>query len=232
MQKLFLILISLMLIINNAFADLLIDNNPPWKDNSKIRIGVLLFPKFETLDVFGPVEIFGSLPDKFEIIYIGTYIGVIDSDQGVPINVIYSYESHPKIDMMLIPGGQGVRNEINNLKLLNYVKLQANKVSLVISVCTGAALLAKSGVLDYRRATTNKQVFSWVESQSQKVKWSENARWVDDGNIITSSGVAAGIDMSLYIIKKMYGESVLHQVENYTEYQFSDESTNDYFIAH
>lgn len=204
-------------------------NTPRVSLDKPKTIGILVFPGFETLDVFGPVEMFGSIPDKFKIVMIGTKPGTIKSYQGISIKVDTDMAHAPRTDILMIPGGQGVRTEILDPKVVNWIQKRSKASELTLSVCTGAALLAKAGVLDGHKATTNKQVFSWVESQGPKVTWIKKARWVDDGNIITSSGVSAGIDMSLYVIDKLYGEDTLKYVETYTEYNFNDDSANDKF---
>lgn len=195
-------------------------------------MGVLLFPDFELLDVFGPLEMFGHLPDIFRIILISEKSNLIKSKQGIVVKTDVDLNSTPHLDILLIPGGQGTRKEVNNTTLINWLKEQSTKTDMLLSVCTGAALLAKSGVLDNRRATTNKIAFDWVKEQGPDVKWIERARWVDDGNIITSSGVAAGIDMSLAVIAKLCGIEKAEYLANITEYIWNKEADNDVFAKY
>jgi len=200
-------------------------------DGDVKTLGVLLFPDFETLDVFGPLEMFGSIPDKIKLILIGTTPGPITSYQGISVNVDTDVDHAPHTDFLLIPGGHGVRTEVGNTDLLGWIKARSDEAELTMSVCTGAGLLAKAGLLDGRRATTNKQVFDWVTSLGPKTDWVKRARWVDDGDIVTSSGVSAGTDMSMYVIEKLYGPEVLKDVETYTEYTFDPDPSNDKFAV-
>lgn len=130
----------------------------------------------------------------------------------------FDFKHSPDLDLLLIPGGIGTRTEVQNQQLMEWIKSQSTQVELIMSVCTGAALLAAAGVLDGRRATTNTIAFDWVAEQGQTVDWVKNVRWVDNGNIITSAGVSAGIDMSLYVIARLFGAAVRDDVARLTEY--------------
>ena len=167
---------------------------------SKRTIGVVLFEGFELLDVFGPLEMFGLAADHFEIRLISQTGGVVASRQGPKSVCDDSFQSAPAIDVLLVPGGIGTRREVNNPVLLDWLKERSKQAELVASVCTGSALLAKAGVLDGLHATTNKMAFAWAASQSEKVQWQKQARWVEDGKVFSSSGVSAGIDMALAVI--------------------------------
>ena len=158
---------------------------------SKRTLGVVLFEGFELLDVFGPLEMFGLAADHFEIRLISESGGVVASRQGPKSICDDSFQSAPAIDVLLVPGGIGTRREVNNPVLLNWLKKRSQQAELVASVCTGSALLAKAGVLDGLRATSNKLAFAWAASQSEKVQWQQQARWVEDGKVFSSSGVSA-----------------------------------------
>jgi putative intracellular protease/amidase len=107
----------------------------------------------------------------------------------------YSLADCPRIDVMLVPGGIGTRREVQTALLLDWLRQRAAQAEIVSSVCTGAALLARAGLLDGRRATSNKLSFKWVTEQGPAVEWIlRQARWVEDGKFATSSGVSAGID--------------------------------------
>ena len=192
-------------------------------------LGVLIFPGFELLDVCGPLEIFGSLSDKFKIIIIAEKIGQVKSTQNIALIADADFNSTPPLDLLLISGGLGTRQEVNNQELINWISRQALTTDLLLSVCTGSALLAKTGILDNRLATSNKKAFDWVMQQGSKVNWVHKARWVDDGNIITSSGVAAGIDVSLYVIAKLYGIQTSENLACGLEYIWNKDANNDPF---
>jgi len=192
-------------------------------------MGVLLFEEFELLDVTGPIEMFGCLPDQINLAFIAEQKGLVTSSQSLAVMAMYDFASAPKLDFLFVPGGKGTRTEVNNSPLLSWINTQALQVELILSVCTGAALLAKAGLLDHHKATSNKLAFDWVKSQGPNTQWIRKARWVDDGKIITSSGVAAGIDMSLYVIARLYGESKRDEVIRQTEYMFNEDPEKDFF---
>ena len=198
---------------------------------SKRTIGVVLFEDFELLDVFGPLEMFGMAADHFEIRLISEHGGVVASRQGPKSVSDDSFESAPAIDVVLVPGGIGTRREVDNPVLLDWLQQRAQQAELVTSVCTGSALLAKAGVLDGLRATTNKLVFAWAASQSAKVRWQQQARWVEDRKFFTSSGVSAGIDMSLAVIAKLVSHQAVEQAANFAEYDWHRDADWDPFAA-
>ena len=198
---------------------------------SKRTIGVVLFEDFELLDVFGPLEMFGMAADHFEIRLISQHGGVVASRQGPKSVSDDSFESAPAIDVVLVPGGIGTRREVDNPVLLDWLQQRAQQAELVTSVCTGSALLAKAGVLDGMRATTNKLAFTWAASQSAKVQWQQQARWVEDRKFFTSSGVSSGIDMSLAVIAKLVSHQAAEQAANFAEYDWHRDADWDPFAA-
>ena len=165
-------------------------------------LGVVLFPGFELLDVYGPLEAYGHLPEAFRIVQVAAQAGPVASAQGPRVVADVGLADAPKLDWLMVPGGIGTRQEVDNAPLLDWLRTRAAVAERVTSVCTGAALLARAGLLDGHRATSNKAVFAWVQSQGPKVTWVPEARWVHDGRFSTSSGVSAGIDMALDLIAK------------------------------
>ncbi len=184
------------------------------------RIGALIFPGFELLDMFGPLEMFGLLKDEFEICMVGEDEGPVPSSQGPEAIADATYETEAKYDLVLIPGGQGTRREVDNPATLSWLRKVQSDAELMLSVCTGSALLAKTGLLDGLQATTNKAAFDWVASQGQNVKWVKQARWVEDGGYFTSSGVSAGMDMSLAVLSHLLGKETAEQVAISAEYDW------------
>jgi len=198
---------------------------------SKRTLGVVLFEGFELLDVFGPLEMFGLAADHFEIRLISESGGVVASRQGPKSICDDSFQSAPAIDVLLVPGGIGTRREVNNPVLLNWLKKRSQHAELVASVCTGSALLAKAGVLDGLRATSNKLAFVWAASQSEKVQWQQQARWVEDGKVFSSSGVSAGIDMALAVIAKLVSQQAAEDAANFAEYTWQRDADCDPFAS-
>jgi putative intracellular protease/amidase len=193
---------------------------------------VVLFNGFETLDVFGPVEVLGRHEDISKIAFVSWAGGLITSSQQVPvITEAISSLSLQSEYILLVPGGSGTRNEVKNERLLEIMKQLTRNAQFVLSVCTGAALLAKIGILDHKKATTNKRSFDWVMQQGTNVTWVKKARWVKDQNIYTSSGVSAGIDMALGFIADTYGEEQAKVIANRIEYSWNKDSEADIFYS-
>lgn len=193
------------------------------------RADILLFNKFETLDVFGPVEVFGRLPDVFKLNFISVNGGIVESSQNVRVDT-NSYENNNNIEKILfVPGGSGTREKVNYINFIEFIKNMANESKYILSVCTGSALLAKTGILNGKRATSNKRAFNWVVEQGQQVNWIKEARWVNDDKIYTSSGVSAGIDMALGFIGDILGKEKALEISNGIEYIWNENSEYDPF---
>jgi putative intracellular protease/amidase len=195
------------------------------------RLGVLIFPGFELLDVFGPMEMFGLLHKEFSPVLIGEAVGPVASGQRLSAHADKAIADSNDYDVLLVPGGAGTRREVANQHLLDWIARTSERSELTLSVCTGSALLAKAGVLDRRRATTNKLAFNWVAEQGPKVEWVRQARWVEDGKFITSSGVSAGMDMALGAIAVMLGMERAEEVALWSEYNWNKDSNWDPFAA-
>jgi transcriptional regulator GlxA family with amidase domain len=194
-------------------------------------VGTLLFPGFELLDVYGPLEMFGALPDAFSLQMVAQAAGPVASRQGPQtIADVATADARP-YDILLVPGGLGTRTEVDNVALIDWLQQHAQASTIVATVCTGAALLARTGHLDGRKATTNKKAFDWVVSQGPKVNWQRRARWVVDGKYHTSSGVSAGMDMALALIAQLLGKEKAQWVANHTEYRATNDANDDPFAA-
>ncbi len=193
-----------------------------------MNLGVLLFEGFELLDVFGPLEMLGQL-DDLSIEMVSESIGSVKSAQGPAAFAEKQLNSSTNYQIILVPGGVGTRREVNNPATIRWISENAAKATYVASVCTGSALLAKAGVLNEKKATTNKLAYSWVLSQGPQTEWIAKARWIQDGNIFTSAGVSAGIDMSLALIKEIWGERKAQEIADWAEYHWNQDFTNDVF---
>lgn len=194
-------------------------------------LGVLLFEGFELLDVFGPCEAYGirDLDGAFRIAMVAEKPGPIASAQGPRAVAEFGFNDCPRLDVLLVPGGIGTRREVDNGTLISWLRTRAAEIELVTSVCTGAALLARAGLLDGRRATTNKRSFAWVERQGPKVNWIKQARWVEDGKFATSAGVSAGIDLALATIARLVSAEIAEQAASAMEYEWHRDAAWDPF---
>lgn len=197
--------------------------------SKKRTIGVVLFPEFELLDVFGPLEMFGIASDSFHINMVAQSKEAVASRQGPKSVVEHTFDEPIFYDILLVPGGQGTRREVDNKAILDWLGQQAPRAEYVSSVCTGSVLLAKAGLLDGVRATTNKRSLDWVVSHGPKTLWQRRARWVEDGKIFTSSGISAGIDMSLALIQKILGPEKAQEITKRAEYIWNQDANHDPF---
>ncbi|MDF2988717.1 MAG: dimethyladenosine transferase [Eubacterium sp.] len=189
---------------------------------------VILFNEFETLDVFGPVEIIGKLDEHFSIEYYSLEGGIVRSSQNVRI------ETKAVVDIaaggiLLIPGGFGTRKEVFNSEFIDVVKKLCQEARYVLTVCTGSALLAKTGLIKGLQATSNKMSFDWVCEQDMSVNWMKKARWTVDQKYYTSSGVSAGIDMTLGFVADTVSLKAAQTVANGIEYIWNQDKDNDPF---
>jgi transcriptional regulator GlxA family with amidase domain len=195
-------------------------------------VGVLLFEGFELLDVFGPLEAWGmhaEISAACEIVTTAEKAGAVKSAQGPRALADYTLADCPLIDVILVPGGIGTRREVNNAAVMEWLRRRAAEAEIVASVCTGAALLARAGLLDGRRATSNKLSFKWVTEQGLAVQWVRQARWVEDGKFATSSGVSAGIDMTLALIARLAGAEIAERIATRMEYEWHRDPSWDPF---
>jgi len=204
-----------------------VSNPAPVKETR--TLGVVLYPGFELLDVCGPVEMFGNVGKPLKVITVAQKAGDVKCTQGPAMKAEYGFDDCPPLDLLLVPGGFGTIRELNNEKLLSWLRERAAKAEIVTSVCSGSAILAKAGLLDGRRATSNKVYFQMAVSSGPKVEWIKKARWVDDGDRVTSSGVSAGTDMALHVIERLYGEQIAQKIADGTEYQWHRDADDDPF---
>jgi putative intracellular protease/amidase len=189
---------------------------------------VILFDNYEPLDVFGPVEIIGKLNNIYKIEFFSEAGGIVGCSQNIRIDTLPILQM-PEGGVLMIPGGFGTRKEINNEKLIRLIKEHAEKSEYVLTVCTGSALLAKTGLINLLEATSNKLAFDWVSGQNEKVKWIRKARWVNDGKFYSSSGVSAGIDMALGFVADTIGNEIAEKIAKGIEYIWNKEKENDPF---
>ncbi len=200
------------------------DQPPPSK-----TIAALVFPGFELLDYFGPLEMFGALPERYRILVVAERDEAVRSTQGPRVMADQSLAACDDAELLWIPGGIGTREAVANPALLDWLRERSATTDTVASVCTGSGLLAAAGILDGRRATSNKRAFPWARSQGASVEWIPKARWVRDGRFWTSAGVAAGIDMALAIIADQCGDETAAETADLTEYAWHRDADWDPF---
>jgi len=197
--------------------------------SSPRTLGAILYTDFELLDLYGPLEMFGSLGPDLRIVTVAEKTGPIASAQGPETVARFDFASAPQLDLLLLPGGIGTLPQLANAAMHEFLRARSRTAEATMSVCSGSAILAKAGLLDGRRATSNKQFFSLATAQSDEVDWVEKARWVEDAPFVTSSGVSAGTDMALAVIAKLYGRERADLIANLTEYEWQTDPTRDPF---
>ncbi|KAL2116644.1 hypothetical protein VTJ04DRAFT_8812 [Mycothermus thermophilus] len=187
------------------------------------RIGILLHRAFSVLDVFGPLEILQALSRQTHLqLFLLSRDG--PSGPGVstaPASVVMNRfnssffpvipathglskaEAPPELDVLIVPGGLGARSPDLGPEV-EYIKRVFGQLDYLITICTGTGIAAQAGVLDGRRATTNKAAWATITAMGPKVKWVSPARWVEDGKVWSSSGVTAGLDLTFEFIRKKY----------------------------
>jgi len=198
-------------------------------DTRPRRLGAIFFPGWEMLDTCGPLEMFGNMQGLIEIVTVAERAGAVASAQGPAIVATHGFEDCPPLDLLLIPGGIGTRTEVDNPVMIDWLKRRVPQAELTMTVCTGTALLARTGLLDGRRATTNKMFFHWVAEQGPRVVWVKSARWVEDGPFVTASGVSAGIDMALAVVARLATPELSDNLALATEYDWHRDASWDPF---
>ena len=197
------------------------DAAPTDKPEKKKRtLGVVLYEGFEPLDVYGPVEVFGNVGGPLKLHLVAEKAGPVKSILGAATVAEFGFDDCPELDLILVPGGMGTLKQLRNEKFHTWLRDRAPKAEIVMSVCSGSAILAQAGLLDGRKATTNKQSFKLLTSGKNKVEWVKEARWVDEGDRVTSSGVSAGIDMSLHIVARLLGSAEAEETARYMQYDW------------
>lgn len=207
------------------------------------RVGILLFDDFEPLDVWGFVQAFtiarflGSTYAEaeacpFQVAFIADTLDKVRSYNGpsvVPdLTCAEALEDSP--DVLMVPGGFGIRTLLDPERdpsaldgTLDWLRAMDERVEVMSSVCTGAALLARAGLLDEVPATTNRVAFDWVASHGPLVLWDDQARWVDAGKYVTSAGVSAGMDMAFHLVARLAGRAVAERAAKAAEYEWARE---------
>ncbi|KAH7417898.1 class I glutamine amidotransferase-like protein [Cadophora sp. MPI-SDFR-AT-0126] len=225
-------------------AGLAICQNSPLPTN----IGILLFPGFQPLDVIGPLDVFNALSIQR---HIHTFF-ISSSSSPVPFGAYtipwftptgnfssklegsfvpsYAFDNAPSMDVLIVPGGIGTRAPSPILdETIRFLKDVYPKLAYLMTVCTGSGIAARAGVLDGRSATTNKLAWAQTIALGPKVKWVAEARWVKDGNIWSSSGVSAGIDVAVAFVTEVYSEAAAVKVTNMLEYERHSNASDDPF---
>jgi transcriptional regulator GlxA family with amidase domain len=187
------------------------------------NVAILIFDDVEVLDFCGPFEVFSVAnrftdPAAFSVHTVAEKDGPILTRGGLSINSPHRLGDCPQPDLLLVPGGQGTRREINNEPLIDWIRQASAKAELVMSVCTGALLLGKAGLLDGLEATTHHGALDLLRQVAPLTTVHAIRRFVDNGRVICSAGIAAGIDMSLHVVGRLLGSQVAIKTTQHMDY--------------
>lgn len=192
------------------------------------QVQVVIFDNVEVLDFAGPFEVFGVAglrtgPAPFRVETVGLSTAPIRARNGLEIRPNTSIDQATCCEVLILPGGSGARREMHNARLLDWIRLQAESTEVILSVCTGALLLGRAGLLDGLDATTHHGAFDELTRASPSTRVLRGARYVDNGRVVTSAGISAGIDASLHVVAKLLGHAVAVETAEYMEYDWRTE---------
>ncbi|MBD1912940.1 DJ-1/PfpI family protein [Leptolyngbya sp. FACHB-8] len=201
-------------------------------DSGTVSVGIYIFPDVEVLDFAGPYEVFTtasrvfkranlSLPEPFTVFTIAPQPSTIRARAGLVVQPDYTFANHPPIDLLLIPGGV-VTKELETPDVVEWITQRSAIATLTASVCTGSFLLAKAGLLNNQMATTHWEDIPDMRAMFPNVQTVEQQRWVDAGDVVTSAGISAGIDMSLHLVERLAGRELALQTARQMDFDWHE----------
>ena len=196
-----------------------------------LRIGIYIFDQVEVLDFAGPFEVFTTATRvflkhakgtnaPFEVVTIARTKAAIRARAGLVIAPDFTIEDHPKLDALLIPGGV-VDEELKSQALCEWIQTVVPTTKLSASICMGAFLLARAGLLEGKKATTHWEDIDDLKAMFPNTNVVENVRWVDEGHIVTSAGISAGIDMSLHLVRRLVDNDLAEKTARQLEFDWT-----------
>jgi transcriptional regulator GlxA family with amidase domain len=201
---------------------------------TRTRVGILVFPQVEVLDFCGPYEVFSVTrldearrreePSPFEVLVIAETADVVTATGGLRVVPDCTLGTCPPLGILVVPGGWGTRRAQHNQRLLDWIAARGREVETLTSVCTGARLLGTAGLLEGRRATTHWRSLDRMHDAFPTVRVERDLHVVEDGNVVTSAGISAGIDMALRVVARTCGEVVARATARHMEYPFPDDN--------
>ncbi len=203
----------------------------PSQTDETFNIGIFLYDRVEELDFCGPFEALKSaahtrkLNDMFpnwHVFTVAEEAGILKTSGELLIQPNYTFQDHPKIDLVLLPGGM-TNLQLERPTVIEWVRKVTQQAQLNTSVCTGAFLLGEVGLLDGHKATTHWGSLDRLAERYPKTQVQREVRWVDEGALVTAAGVSAGIDMSLHLIERLSGREMAEHVARYMEYRWNEQ---------
>jgi transcriptional regulator GlxA family with amidase domain len=200
------------------------------------RVGILVFANVEVLDFCGPFEVFSVTRvnedarreelSPFEVMLVAETPEPVKATGGLRVIPDVTTATCPALDVLVVPGGWGTRSEIDNPGLIAWIAERGKKVETLTSVCTGSMLLGKAGLLDGRHATTHWRALPWMRESFPTVTVEEKLHVVEDGHVLTSAGISAGIDMALRVVARYHGDAVARNTARNMEYRYVPEDNS------
>lgn len=195
------------------------------------KVAILIFDDVEVLDFAGPFEVFNVTtemlktdPAPFDVYTVAPSDVPIYARGKLAIQPAYSLDTCPPPDILIVPGGVGTRPLLTNQTVLNWIAAQAERVELLLSVCTGSLLLGKLGLLDGLTVTTHGDNLDELRQLAPNAQVVGDQRYLDNGRIITAGGISAGIDMSLYVVHKLLGAEAIRAATTEMEYHWTPDT--------
>lgn len=192
-------------------------------------LAAVVFPGFETLDYFGPIEMLGSMSAEIDVITVAQGRDPVPSVHGQRIVIDTDIAQKNDYDLLFLPGGDAALEMAKDTAFMDWIRTASANADRVMAVCTGTVLLGMAGVLDGRKATTNKIDFTETAPLAPNVNWIKEARWVEDGKFFTSSGVSAGMDMALAVVADLFGMAKADEIALGCEYEWQKDASRDPF---
>ena len=196
------------------------------------RVGIVLFENIEVLDFCGPFEVFSVTrlneekrreePSPFEVLLVAERLDPVTTTGNMKVIPHYTFENCPRLDILVVPGGWGTRKELNNPVMLDWLRARAAEVETLTSVCTGSMLLGFAGLLDGLHATTHWRSLDWMRDSFPSVTVEYEKHVVEDGRVVTSAGISAGIDMALKVVARYFGKDIAQATARHMEYPYPD----------
>lgn len=189
------------------------------------KVAILIFDEVEVLDFCGPFEVFAitgaqSQDKPFDVFTVAEKASPVTARNGLSVNPNFSFADCPQADILVIPGGYGTRPLLHNQIVLDWIKAQATKAELIMSVCTGSLLLGQAGLLEGLSATTHFKAMDELRKVAPTTQVCPDQRIVDNGRILTSAGISAGIDLSFHIVARLLGREVAQATARWMEYDY------------
>jgi transcriptional regulator GlxA family with amidase domain len=197
-------------------------------------VGMVIFPEVEVLDFCGPYEVLTVTrlnegrrreePSPFQVGLVAESDEAVTTAGGMRVIPDFTFTTCPPLDVLVVPGGWGTRRQIDNQVLIDWIAQRGRQVETLAGVCTGAMLLGAAGLLDGRRATTHWRALTWMRQTFPTVTVVEDLHVVEDGQILTSAGIAAGIDLALGLVRRYHGEAIARATARHMEYRFPEDN--------